>query len=151
MVITQRFGRGDDYWDGYTSDRFGGEFSTEAEARAFEVNQIPGLRQAADAVTGRAYPEFVAGANEYDPAVFTGRYYVPSWVNEYETTTTYVDPKYVSTVKGEPYYDEYTGRYETPDIYVSSGQSVVDQAMADPLSWVASNINWGGLGWRGQS
>ena len=164
MVFEQRFGRGDDGWFAYTSDKYGGEFSTAAEARAFEQNmeaqsgatkkyqgkpdQIPGLKQAAEAASGRVRPEYVAPDwdvyAESGIRIPTGKYIVDSWVGE-ELKSSYADPKDL-IFKDESYYDQEYGVSGTQNIAYSTGQSVIDQAMADPLSWVAKNLDWGGLG-----
>jgi len=49
MISEQRFGRGDDGYFAYTSDKYGGEFNSEAEARAFEEASDAAAKPAAKA------------------------------------------------------------------------------------------------------
>ena len=117
--------------------------------KPFTPEQIPGLKQAAAEQTGRAYPEYMEVPD--GPSYSTGRYYVNARTGEgdYDYKRVIVDPQNISTVKGEPYYDEQIGSWATPDIYVSSGQSVIDKALEDPNKWVSSNLDWSGLGHGG--
>ena len=119
-----------------------------ATKKTYTPDQIPGLKQAAEAASGRVRPEYVAPDwdvyAESGIRIPTGKYIVDSWVGE-ELKSSYADPKDL-IFKDESYYDQEYGVSGTQNIAYSTGQSVIDQAMADPLSWVASNIDWGGLG-----
>ena len=132
--------------------------------KPFTPDQIPGLKQAAGEASGRAYPEIIATSvdmygNELETGP-SGRYYVNVRTGEgdYDYKRVIVDPQDI-VYKNEEVYDPWgggvdyegsgIGAYRTQKVGYSTGQSIIDKAMADPLSWVASNVNFSGLGHGG--
>jgi hypothetical protein len=128
--------------------------------KPFTPEQIPGLKQAAEFTKGRAYPEYVAPDwdiyGESGIRTPTGKYYIqyvdPRTVDFYgeggTTVRSYINPKDL-VFKDEPYYDQEFGVYGTQNVAYSTGQSLIDEAMEDPNKWVASNLDWNGLGHGG--
>ena len=102
-----------------------------ADKKTFKPEQIPGLKQAAEAMSGRVY------THPYDDGT-QGQFI---YKNEQLVPFSGKDIVY----KDEKYYDPDYGVYGTQKVGYSTGQNIIDQAMADPLSWVASNANWAGL------
>ena len=106
-----------------------------ATKKTFTPDQIPGLKQAAEAMSGRVY------THPYDDGTQGQFIYKDDQLVPFSgKDIVYID---------EEYLDQESGSYGTHKVAYSTGQSVIDQAMADPLSWVASNANWAGLGHNG--